>query len=316
MDKISVLMSVYNEKESYLRLAIESILNQTYSNIEFIIVNDDPDNNAICTILAEYAEKDSRIILITNERNIGLDRSLNHGLSYVSGDYIARMDSNDFSYPDRLEKEFCFLKDNDYDFVACFHNTIDKDGQIVTHAKPLKYTDRLLHDTLFYSNFIAHPAWLVKRNVFSELNGYRHIFGAEDYDFILRAIEKGFKIGIIDETLIDCRTLNNSLSGAYKLEQTLTTMFFYKHMGHISQVSESDIAEFVGARVNDKVRRRFEKARLEFYIAAKSNFLARPVHIIKGLFSSKYSLFLLKRIILGRKYKRLTNKLRKNSERL
>ena len=100
MVKVTVLMSVYNTEESFLREAIESILNQTFKDFEFLIINDGSTNNAE-TVIRSY--NDSRINYVLNEQNLGLIASLNKGLALAKGEYIARFDSDDtiqllFSY--------------------------------------------------------------------------------------------------------------------------------------------------------------------------------------------------------------------------
>lgn len=306
MDKISVLMSVYNEKEEYLRIAVESILNQTYPNIEFIIVNDDPENAVIKRVLHEYSHKDDRIRVVTNDRNLGLDKSLNMGLMYATGMYIARMDSNDYSHPDRLEKELRFMVENGYDFVSCFINSMDEEGHVISYAKPFKYTEKLLHDTLSHFDCVAHAAWMTKKTVYDSLNGYRHIFAAEDYDFVLRALENHFSIGIIDEALFDCRVLSSGISGSRKMEQFFATRFLTKNMHNLSCFSDEQISSYVNKHITERSRARFEKCRSEFRYAAKSAFFGRVVHIIKAIFASRYSILLLRRIMLERKFKRIS----------
>ena len=108
-------MPVYNTKEEYLREAIESILNQTFTDFEFIIVNDGSTNNAEDVILSY---KDERIVYIKQE-NQGVSIASNNGWNKAKGEYIARMDSDDVSFPDRLEKQIQFLEDNpEYSLVG------------------------------------------------------------------------------------------------------------------------------------------------------------------------------------------------------
>jgi glycosyltransferase involved in cell wall biosynthesis len=106
--QISVIMAVYNG-EKYLAEAIESILNQTFKEFEFIIIDDGSKDNSL-NIIKRYAKKDSRIIIIKNEKNMKLAWSLNKGLKIARGKYIARMDSDDISLTDRLEKQYYFLE--------------------------------------------------------------------------------------------------------------------------------------------------------------------------------------------------------------
>lgn len=109
---VSVLMAAYAEESSWLREAIESILDQTYKNFEFIIILDNPNNNVLKSLLEKYAVIDSRIKFHINSENIGLTRSLNVGLKKCKGSYIVRMDGDDFSIKNRLEKQVLFMENN------------------------------------------------------------------------------------------------------------------------------------------------------------------------------------------------------------
>lgn len=108
--EISVIMSTYNETEDQIDLAINSILNQSFANFELILINDNPDNNKLDNQLRDYKRKDQRIKYIKNLENMGLASSLNIGLKNASSKYIARMDADDISMPDRLKVEIDFLK--------------------------------------------------------------------------------------------------------------------------------------------------------------------------------------------------------------
>ena len=106
--KLSVIMPVYNTKEEFLREAVESILNQTYTDYELIIIDDGSTNN-VEEVINSY--KDKRIVYIRQE-NTGIVGALNNGWNHAKGEYIARMDSDDVSYPDRFEKQAMFLDNN------------------------------------------------------------------------------------------------------------------------------------------------------------------------------------------------------------
>ena len=103
--KISVLMSVYNESNKELDEAILSILRQSLQDFELIIVNDDPVDVQHQQALQEWAKRDKRIILVQNDKNIGLAASMNKALRLAHGEYIARMDADDISAPDRLSRQ-------------------------------------------------------------------------------------------------------------------------------------------------------------------------------------------------------------------
>ena len=109
-DKISVIMPVYNVNGEWLREAIDSILSQTYTNFELIII-DDGSTNDTPDILAEYVQKDSRIKIVKGEHK-GISNALNKGLDVADGEFIARMDGDDISLPERFEKQINYLRQN------------------------------------------------------------------------------------------------------------------------------------------------------------------------------------------------------------
>ena len=108
-DLVSVIMSNYNTPEEFLRASIESVLNQTYSNFEFIIVDDCSTDNSL-EIIKSY--QDERIVVLENKENLGITKSLNRGLEIAKGEYVARMDADDISFPKRFETQVEYLKNN------------------------------------------------------------------------------------------------------------------------------------------------------------------------------------------------------------
>lgn len=144
---ISVVMGVYNTNRNYLVPAIESILNQTYKNIEFIIVNDCSDEWC-ASILKDFEKKDSRIFLINNEVNLGITKTLNIGLNSCHGKYIARMDSDDISLPERLEKQAEYLENHlEIHALACCASIYEEIEDCYMnnkyHMDPKKITNRV-----------------------------------------------------------------------------------------------------------------------------------------------------------------------------
>ena len=123
---ISVIMSTYREDEQFLRKAIESILIQTYTEFEFLIVADDPKNNELIEILREYEKKDARIHIYINKKNMGLANSLNALLKVAQGEFIARMDADDISMPDRLENQIVYMRQHQADVISCDVDVIDE----------------------------------------------------------------------------------------------------------------------------------------------------------------------------------------------
>lgn len=190
MSKISVLIPTYNV-ELYIEEAIDSILNQTYRNIEIIVVDDCSTDNTF-NIVKKIAANDNRLKVYRNNENRKISYTLNKALEYSTGEYIARMDGDDISALDKLEIQMNYLKDHrDVDLVGVSTISIDEDGKeigrtrLISNFKVLK----------FISNFatpVSH-IWLTKRDVYESLQGYRRMDGVEDYDFLLRMITSGYR---------------------------------------------------------------------------------------------------------------------------
>lgn len=180
---VSVLIPVYNV-EKFVKEAIDSIQNQTYKNLEIIVV-DDCSTDATYNIVKSMAVQDKRINLVKNKKNLKISRTLNKALDLATGDYIARMDGDDISALDRIEKKIQFLEENSqFDLVGCSLIAIDvhnkKIGESIYFSK-----ENILKKTVKYVTPVSH-IWVAKRSLYDKLNGYRNISGVEDYDFLLR----------------------------------------------------------------------------------------------------------------------------------
>lgn len=200
-DLISVVMSVYNEEEREVKQAINSILEQTYSNFELIIVNDNPKNEILPGILKEFKAKDSRIVLLSNEKNLGVAQTLNKAISVAKGKYLARMDADDISLPDRFEKEMRYLLEGNFDIVTTNAKYIDENDEIIGQHSFIPSGPKAYLDLLLTACNIIHPSVLMKKSSVLAVNGYRAL-RCEDYDLWLRMTENGFKIGGINENLM------------------------------------------------------------------------------------------------------------------
>ena len=167
---ISVLMSIYKEPEEWLRESIDSILNQTFTNFEFIIINDLPSREINNELLQYYKDSDARIRILHNERNIGLTKSLNKGLKAVQGKYIIRQDADDISIPDRFKIQYDFMEKNN-NCTVCGSNMLnfshDKDK-----SRRIKYprTDEDIKLYFLFKNAISHPTVIMRTIFFAENN--------------------------------------------------------------------------------------------------------------------------------------------------
>ena len=188
---ISVLMPVYNG-EQYLHKAIESILNQTFTNFEFIIINDGSTDNS-CGIINKYASKDKRILPIT-QNNIGLTKSLNKGIQIAKGKYIARQDADDYSSSDRFFNQFFILESmEEVGIVASGYYVFsekEKFGEmLIPKIRDFPRVNVFAHGSLMFR------ADLVRKNPYDE----RYIY-AQDYELVFRLF-KQTKIYIVPNVL-------------------------------------------------------------------------------------------------------------------
>lgn len=160
---VSVIMSTYKEEEIFLRQAIESILNQTYKDFEYIIILDNPDNNLHIRIIKEYANLDKRIKFYVNEKNMGLTASLNKGLGLAKGKYICRMDADDISINKRIENQKRYLEENNYDLIGGISQMIDENGKSIYSIKKVPTNMDKIKKALRYNQIISHPTWFGKK---------------------------------------------------------------------------------------------------------------------------------------------------------
>ena len=291
---ISVIMSTYKEDERLLRESIESILNQTYRDFEYIIILDYPDNDVHKSVIEEYALKDDRIHFYINEKNMGLTDSLNRGLSLCHGEYIARMDADDISLPDRLERQMKYLEKNHYDLIGGITEMINENGSLLYSIKSVPTDPKKINKALRYSQCIAHPTWLGKKEVFEKNAGYRHMPLCEDYDFTLRAVLNGFVISNLNEAVLKYRMTSNSISRSNLFEQYLYMSYItneYKNKG-IASVDKA--YAYVQQHLNEKDSDKYLKANVIFNRMLQEMSDKQLLPFIKDgfclLFSSKYYL--------------------------
>ena len=203
-----------------LERSIESILDQTWKNIEFIIVNDNPNNHTIQKVLDQYGKKDQRIKILQNKVNIGLAKSMNLALKQAAGVYIARMDADDISVLERIEHEILYLEKHHLDMVGTNRIYISESGKEIGRPGRLP-GERKAEKLLPYGDPIIHPSVLIKKKVLEEVGGYRNFASAQDYDLWLRMLTAGCKIGILDEPLLFYRIRSDGISQTNNYKQFL-----------------------------------------------------------------------------------------------
>ena len=191
-------MSVYNG-QPYVKEAVKSILNQSYKNFEFIIVNDASTDG---TLKYLKSLKDKRIKIINNPKNLGLAASLNKAIRQSKGVYIARMDADDICLPNRLASQLGYLEHNpDVSLCGCWVDLINNNGKVIGEKK-YPIGDRQIKKALKWYQPIVHPTFFAKSEFYKQLNGYNENFDyAEDYELLARSIKK-YKLANIPEKLL------------------------------------------------------------------------------------------------------------------
>lgn len=187
---VSVIIPVYNV-EKYVKQSIKSIQNQTYKNLEIIVIDDGSVDNTY-KIVEDLSRNDNRIKLYRNKKNLKIVKTLNRALSLSNGEYIARMDGDDISASDRIEKKINFLEENkEFDLVGCSMKAIDIDGKEIGQTVHFS-NQNLLLESLEYVTPVSH-IWVARKSLYDKIDGYREISGVEDYDFLLRMTSAGLK---------------------------------------------------------------------------------------------------------------------------
>jgi glycosyltransferase involved in cell wall biosynthesis len=211
---ISVLMPVYNGSR-YLEEAIESILVQTFTAFEFIIINDGSTDDSKEKILRFI---DKRIVFLDHNENKGITFSLNEGIDIAKGKYILRMDADDVSLPERLEKQFAFMEAHmDVGAAGCFYYLL----QGVKHKKIIPFTEsEVLRTILLFNACLCHPATIIRKELLTEHNlrysvDYPH---AEDYDLWIQ-LSKFSKLTNVQEILFKYRDHSQQVTKVHNPKQ-------------------------------------------------------------------------------------------------
>lgn len=208
-------MPVYNPKEEEFRVAIESILNQTFIDFEFLIINDDSPNN-VKDIVKSY--NDSRIIYGKNTENLGIIETLNEGLEISKGKYIARIDQDDYSYPTRLEKQYKYMEENPN--VGALGTLVKDRNFIPTDSNDLIFLQRYVHGC------IMHSSVMIRKSVLDEnkLRYNRNCEYAEDFK-LWSDISRVSDIAIYPEVLTIYRISKDGMSKTHSKEQSRIVRF-------------------------------------------------------------------------------------------
>jgi glycosyltransferase involved in cell wall biosynthesis len=253
-------MSVYNG-EKYLPQAIDSILNQKYQDIEFIIVNDGSTDSSREIILGY---KDPRIQLIDNKHNMGLTKSLNRGLEKAKGKFIARMDADDISLPDRFAIQMEIMEGHKVDICGTAMQIIDGNGNIIGRMGPTNVIDPDLPASMLdHSTCLLHPTIMMKRSALEEVGGYNpDIRYAQDVDMWARMALAGKKAIVIPATLVQYRQHSSQTSHVQREKQ--------------ATYGYGVIKEYISSLLGDKATE-YASSLFIFFLIAKPDFAKKQI---------------------------------------
>lgn len=277
MPKVSVLMPAYNA-EKYIGKSIDSILNQTYGDFEFIIINDG-SKDSTKEIILSYS--DNRIVYLENKINSGIVVTLNKGLEYATGEYIARMDADDIAVAERLEKQIEFMEKNKNVCVlgtgiCIFGEDVQEEARVfTTNPEQLKAE-------LIFNSCIAHPTVMMRSNILKN-NGLSYDLeyaGAEDYNLWWK-IAKVSQIATIPDLLLKYR-IHSSQITKKKDEK------YYKMMKKLMEERFSDIG-FKSSDIEKKVFMKYCLGEYETFSQKEVEELVDClVHLLRCNKSNKY----------------------------
>lgn len=210
-------MPMYNA-ELFLAEAIESVLNQTFTNFEFLIIDDGSSDNSVA-IAKSY--DDPRIQLYLNGDNIGLTATLNKGIELANADFIARMDADDICHPERLEQQYQFIKEHpDGILFACWAEEITEDKQ---HVKTDCFNPDAYYYNLTFSCWTYHPTLVYNKLAVKSVGMYT-AQSAEDYELVWQ-LTRRYKFYVLPQVLLQYRIIKQSLSHGSKKHENIVALF-------------------------------------------------------------------------------------------
>ena len=244
-------MATFNETPEMITGAIASIVQQTYTNWELHILDDSTKAETIAAI--DAFKEDSRIVIHRFDERLGFIKSLNKGLELSKGEFIARMDGDDISYPDRFEKEVNYLESHKGVMVVGGQmNIMNENGQITSsRSYPTGGVKFYLFSCI--RNPLAHPTIMMRREVVDK--GYRYddsLRMSEDLDLWLRLMNDGYKLANISDTVINYRVMDNFLEKrSSDIQRTVMAQVRHKNFSkkHLIRSSLSDMSGWLFTHV-------------------------------------------------------------------
>ncbi|MBT7823158.1 MAG: glycosyltransferase [Candidatus Marinimicrobia bacterium] len=273
--KISVVMPVYNSSH-FLKDSINSILTQSFSNFEFIIINDGSTDNSL-ELINSFQHKDERIIVI-NQKHQGITKSLNTGIQICQGEFIVRMDADDIAFDTRLKQQLDFIKKHpDIDIVGSQIVVINEKNKIIKEIKNLPLDDTLIKWDLIFGTPLLHPTLLIRKTVFNKFGIFNDQFAYGQDLLMWRRIAKNIKFANLPDKLMKIRHSETSYEvDKVKCQKSIRISTLNQYLKNVCGINFRQIKE---KQLND------------FFISGKpvfthyNNFMRLIMGIRKGFIS-------------------------------
>lgn len=235
---VSVLMSVYNEQPAVLERAVRSVLCQTFADFEFLLLDDGSTDAQTLSALEALANQDARIRLC-REPHRGLTRTLNVGLSYCRGEFICRQDSDDWSEPERFERQVAFLRANPQIGMVGSHILLHREDGEPLWQGPFPETPEAIITAFPAGNPFCHGSVCLRRAAAEQIGGYREELPcSQDYDCFWRLCER-FGGANLPEPLYHHRITRGSVSTKRARDQAVAKLLIHK-LAVMRQSGEED----------------------------------------------------------------------------
>ena len=246
---VTVMLPLYRERLEHAEAAIRSIVNQTYRNLEVLLLLDDPENDRLCQLARDFERQDGRIKLIVNESNIGLTATLNRAIKAAHGQYLCRMDGDDISFANRIELQLGYLRKTGADLVGGFCEVIDDDGRFLYSVDNIPVNPQAVKRALRWNNCVPHPTWLGKASAFE--GGYRSFPLCEDYDFLVRAELAGKTVANCPVVVLKYRMSKGSISRTGLFRQYLAQVYLTSNYGRGRLADIDKVDAYIAARYSE-----------------------------------------------------------------
>ncbi len=209
MDLVSAIIPYYKKKK-YINETIKSILNQTYTNIEIVIVYDDIIKNDL-NYLNENYSKNENIKIIVNDRNLGAGQSRNIGIANSKGKYVAFIDADDLWDKEKISKQIEYMKKNNFQVSHTSYKIINENGQTLGLRKSRNFNN---YKDILTSCDIGLSSVIIKKNLITEKIKFANLKTKEDFVLWLKLLKSGLEIGSLEEILMTWRKTKGSLSSS------------------------------------------------------------------------------------------------------